>query len=302
MVESVEKAPLEDLMAAMDVVDTLRHQQGIAERELDGEGRRARLLERLREMYRGQGIDVPDRVFEEGIDALEQERFQYKSVAPSWRTRLAHMWVSRGRWGKPVGFLAVVGSLFSGVYFATDVLPEWQLKSSLPEQLQTTVSSINSLSKNPTVTQQAAQSAALVRSSLDKADYKTAQSLLEAMKLRETQLSQSYDIRILSRAGQDSGFWRTPPNNPSGRNYYIVVEAIDRNNQVIELTILNQENNRSVRKKAWALRVNEKTFFKIVADKKDDGIIQGNIVGKKEVGYLIPTFNIPTTGATITEW
>ena len=42
------KAPLEELMVAMDVVDTLRHDQSIAERELDGESRRERLLERLR--------------------------------------------------------------------------------------------------------------------------------------------------------------------------------------------------------------------------------------------------------------
>jgi len=38
-----DKAPLEDLMAAMDVVDTLRHDQSLAERELDGDGRRERL-------------------------------------------------------------------------------------------------------------------------------------------------------------------------------------------------------------------------------------------------------------------
>jgi len=118
------KAPLEELMVAMDVVDTLRHDQSIAERELDGEGRRERLLERLRDMYTAQGIDVPDHVLQEGIDALEQERFKYEPVSKSWRTKIARMWVSRGRWGKPVGFLGVVASLFSGFYVVNDVLPE----------------------------------------------------------------------------------------------------------------------------------------------------------------------------------
>lgn len=302
MVESVEKAPLEDLMAAMDVVDTLRHQQGIAERELDGEGRRARLLERLREMYRGQGIEVPDRVLEEGIDALEQERFQYKPVPRSWRTKLAHIWVSRGRWGKPVGFLSVVGSLFYGVYFATDVLPERQLQSNLPKQVQTQLSSINALAKNPSVVEEATQSASRANSAIDAGEFDKAQAVLANMQSVKEQLSQSYEIRVVSDPERDSGFFRRPPNNPSGRNYYLVVEAVDANNQVVELTILNQENNRAARKKSWGLRVNEQTFYKVVADKKDDGIIQGNIVGKKAVGYLKPTFSIPTTGATITEW
>jgi len=79
------KTQLEDVMAAMDVVDTLRHEQGIAERELDTQGRRERLLKRLRDLYQAQGIEVSDRVLKEGIDALEQKRFEYVPVNPSWR-------------------------------------------------------------------------------------------------------------------------------------------------------------------------------------------------------------------------
>jgi len=302
MVDSAEKAPLEDLMAAMDVVDTLRHQQDLAERELDGEGRRARLLERLRDMYRGQGIDVPDHVLEEGIDALEEERFQYKSVPSSWKTKLAHIWVSRRRWGKPAGFLAVIGSIFYGVYFATDVLPSYQLKSNLPQELQTSLSAITSLAKNPEIVEQAKLSAANANQAIAQEKYSRAQSIVSNMQGVKDQLSQAYTIRVISRANENSGVWRRPPNNPDGRNYYLIVEAIDAKNNVIELTILNQENNRAVRKKSWGLRVNEQTFYKIAADKKDDGIIQGNIVGRKAIGYLKPEFSIPTTGATITEW
>lgn len=297
-----KKAPLEDLMAAMDVVDTLRHQQGIAERELDGEGRRVRLLERLREMYQGQGIEVPDHVLEEGIDALEQERFQYKKVAPSWRTRIAYIWVSRKRWGKPVGFLAVLGSIFYGVYFATDVLPERQLRANLPKQVESSLSAIKEIAKNNEVVKEAKESASRVNAMIKQGKYSEAQAIVERLESVQAQLAQSYTIRVLSRGKERSGVWRVPPNNPDGRNYYLIVEAVDGNNQVVELTILNQEDNRAVRKKAWGLRVNEETFYRIAADKKDDGIIQDNKVGEKPVGYLKPKFSIPTTGATITEW
>ena len=44
----------------MDVVDTLRHADRLVERELEGDARRAALKQRLREIYAGQGIAVPD--------------------------------------------------------------------------------------------------------------------------------------------------------------------------------------------------------------------------------------------------
>jgi len=303
MTEAVQKkAPLEDLMAAMDVVDTLRHQQGIAERELDGEGRRARLLERLRDMYQGQGIEVPDHVLEEGIDALEQERFLYQSPAVSWRTRVAHAWVSRGRWGKPIAFLSVLAGLLYAVYFVVDVLPERQLRAELPQQIALSLSAITELAKSNEVIERANASASQAAFAIEAGDYQSAESIAENLASVKAQLAQSYSIRVISRANANSGVWRRPPGNPDGRNYYLIVEAIDDNNNVVELTVVNQEDNRIERKKAWGLRVDEDTFYKIAADKKDDGIIQDNRVGEKRLGYLKPNFFIATTGATITEW
>ena len=58
---AASRTPLDNVMIAMDVVDTLRHDQLIVERELNEDVRKAKLIERLREIYRGQGIDVPDR-------------------------------------------------------------------------------------------------------------------------------------------------------------------------------------------------------------------------------------------------
>ncbi|MFT6408788.1 MAG: hypothetical protein ACJAQ6_002210, partial [Arenicella sp.] len=118
----------------------------------------------------------------------------------------------------------------------------------------------------------------------------------------KAQLDLDYSIRVISRPKQNSGIWRNPPNNPSGKNYYLIVEAIDKSNRVLELPIVNQEDNKVARKTSWGLRVSEETFYKVAADKRDDGIIQGNTVGNKEVGYLKPVFSIATSGATITQW
>jgi hypothetical protein len=302
MVSQREKAPLEDLMAAMDVVDTLRHDQNIAERELDGDGRRQRMLARLRKLYAAQGIDVPDRVLEEGIDALEQERFKYQPVKPSWRTKVAHLWVSRSRWGKPIGFLAIVASAFYGYYFFSEVLPERNLRANLPATVNSVFSGIVAVAKNPEVIDQAKILSAKAYQAIDQANYDEAKAVIVTMQGVKSQLVLNYSIRVISQPHQNSGIWRNPPNNPTGKNYYLIVEAIGTDNQVLELSINNQENNTAALKKKWGLRVSEETFYKVAADKRDDGIIQANTVGKKEVGYLQPVFNIPTSGATITQW
>ncbi len=300
---SVEKqAPLEDLMVAMDVVDTLRHQQGLVERELDAGGRRERLLTRLRELYQAQGIEVTDAVLEEGITALEEERFKYKSVESSFATRMAHIWVSRGRWGKPVGFLAVLASLFTGVYVVNDVLPERAMRNGLPGKLQTSFNSIETISKNPAVVTQARQQLNIAEQAIRAENYDSAQQALSDLQAVNESLQLSYSIRVISEPNQNSGVWRVPDINESGRNYYLIVEAVDASNNVIALAVLSEETNERVTKKQWGLRVNEQTFYQIASDKQDDGIIQSNVVGEKKVGFLQPEFSIATTGGTITQW
>ncbi len=93
-------APLDDVMLAMDVVDTLRHRSALVERELGAADREKRLMERLRELYASQGIDVPDRVLAEGVAALDEERFAYRPPPSSFAVRLARIYVDRGTWAR----------------------------------------------------------------------------------------------------------------------------------------------------------------------------------------------------------
>ena len=81
---------LDDLMVAMDVVDTLRHRDELVKRELDTEGRRARLIKKLREIYTAQGINVTDHLLEEGVRSLEEDRFVYEPPRKTFMVRLAH--------------------------------------------------------------------------------------------------------------------------------------------------------------------------------------------------------------------
>jgi len=298
MAETAQKAPLEDLMVAMDVVDTLRHQQSIADRELDAEARRERLLQRLKDMYQAQGIEVPEQVLLEGIAALEEERFSYTPVPRSWRTSVANLWVSRKKWGKPIGLLATIAAALWGVYFALEVMPQ----RSLPSDITDTVQLIKQQAKQSEVVSQAEQIAAGATIALKKDQVSEAQSALENLQDISERLAQEYTLRVVSDANGRSAVWRLPPGDGDVRNFYLLIEAIDSNNRAVELNVINEEDNKSARKKVWGLRVSEETFYSVARDKQDDGIIQNNKVGMKRAGYLMPEFSVPTTGATITEW
>lgn len=109
-----KKVDLPDIMLAMDVVDTLRHQQSMVDRELDTDAYDKALIEKVRKIYADQGLEVSDEIIQKGVAALREDRFTY--APPKWRIKiaLARIYVNRGRWAKIGGIvtaLVVVGWL-----------------------------------------------------------------------------------------------------------------------------------------------------------------------------------------------
>src|SRR5690606_1888082 len=108
-------APLDDVMLAMDVVDTLRHREKLVAGELAAEGREEDMLERLRRVYAAQGTEVPDRILREGVEALQENRFVYTQKGSRGARRWALFYIHRGRWllGLLIVVIAVAASLFA---------------------------------------------------------------------------------------------------------------------------------------------------------------------------------------------
>lgn len=297
------RTKLEDIMVAMDVVDTLRHREGMVERELDADGRRERLLQRLRDMYAEQGLNVPDHILEEGIKALDEDRFKYYPTKKSFSTLLASLYVSRKKWGIPLAALILVVSVFYGGNYFLNERPQQLAIQTLPKTLQQTYAEIAALAKQPVISEQANELQNSAAAALKNNKPDVAQSLLAEMEGMLAQLRVSYTIRIVSRPGEQSGVWRIPDVNTNARNYYLIVEAIDKANKVLTLPVMNEESGKPSHVDKWGVRVDARTFNAVAADKRDDGIIQKNIVGEKPPGYLLPRYNIPITdGATITQW
>lgn len=115
--------PLDEVMLAMDVVDTLRRRERIAKSELDDLGREADLKARLRKIYAEQGLEVPDRVIEQGVAALKEGRFTYQPPPDTLGIRLARLYIRRGAWLKWLVGIAALGVLAIGVSYFVFVVP-----------------------------------------------------------------------------------------------------------------------------------------------------------------------------------
>jgi hypothetical protein len=130
---------LDDIMIAMDVVDTLRHREDLVRRELNDEGREAELIARLRKIYHDQGIDVPDHVLADGVKALRESRFTYTPPPAGLRRSLFTLWAKRGTYGKRTGIAAA--GLLAG-YVAYDQVvsaPERRVQEQARIEIQETL-------------------------------------------------------------------------------------------------------------------------------------------------------------------
>ncbi len=133
-------------------------------------------------------------------------------------------------------------------------------------------------------------------------DVKSANNATTDLKDLIDDLQLSYQIKIVYRHGERTGVWRQPEVNRSARNYYIIVEAIDKNNSAIKVPITNEETGRVEHVSKWGLRVEKSVYEQVGRDKQDDGIVQNNIFGNKEIGKIAIDYRFPTTGKAITRW
>ena len=297
-------------MLAMDVVDTLRHRQDLVLRELGDEKRKDHLVERLRTIYLDQGIDVPEHILLEGVAALEEDRFTYVPTGDGFGRKLARLYVSRSGWGK--WFVGIVGALILsiGAYFLA-YLPyqasqkeaaRIELMQEMPAQMQAIYQAIFDETKVQAPVNEAKILLARGQTASKEENREDAEAALAGLTKIRDELRQVYTLRVVNRDGVQSGFWTFPELNRDATNYYIVVEALDSNNDVLTLNIENQEIGTSENVALWGLKVPQNVYNSISSDKRDDGIIQRNIVGRKEFGFPEISYLIPVSGGAVTRW
>ena len=303
--------PLDDVMLAMDVVDTLRHREDLVTRELSEADREAYLLTRLRDIYHQQGIEVSDTILKEGVAALKESRFVYTPPKPGFGVTLANLYVSRKSWGPWVAGIALVvvlglgGYLFGYLpYQAAQVeAARVELSETLPARMDTLVATITSESKTATAISEAESFRDRGKSAAAASNRTGAVAAVTALEALLSDLRLDYTIHVVNREGERSGFWTFPDINAEATNYYLVVEALDTTSgKALSLNIENEETGTSEMVDVWGLRVPEQTYRAIEADKRDDGIIQNDEIGEKSYGYLDPVYSVDVLGGAVTRW
>lgn len=290
-------AELDELMMAMDVVDTLRHEERVVARELGQDDRDAALKARLRALYEGQGLAVSDRILEEGIAALRENRFVYEPPAPSWRVTAARLWVSRMRWGPWAGGVALLLVLWIG----------WSaLAPSAGERLAARIEAAAAGAAELTVTEEARARLAEVRDEGLRAvaggEVEAGEAALGRLESMAEALARSYEIRIVSRPGERSGVFRVPDLNTGARNHYLIVEAIGPDGEPVPRAVTSEEDGQTRRVAIWGQRVPETVFRAVARDKQEDGIVDDAVLGVKRAGRLDPEWRMPVMDGAITEW
>ncbi|MBN1240566.1 MAG: hypothetical protein JXB36_18835 [Gammaproteobacteria bacterium] len=297
-----DKAPLDEVMLAMDVVDTLRHRERVIERELGAEDRERQLMRRLREIYASQGIEVSDEVLAQGVRALREERFVYTPPEPGLGRVLAELYVTRGRWGKWVGGTAAIIAAALLAWQLGVRGPQLRAIEALPAELAAAQRAVVDIAAEPQAADEAERLAAAGEAALERGEHDAAREALAELRGLRTNLEREYELRIVSRPGELSGVWRIPEENPAAQNYYLIVEPVAPDGSTLTLPIRNEEDGRVRDVSRFGLRVDEETFQRVARDKQDDGVIQSDVVGVKRAGELEPEYRMATTGAAITEW
>lgn len=302
-------AALDEVMMAMDVVDTLRHNENVALQELGQEGRDDALKAQLRRIYESQGLAVSDRILDEGIRALKESRFVYSPTGSGRSRWLAGLWVRRGVVAKWLAVIVVVIGAWIGWEVWNQAQVERQaeaarieLAQTLPKQLRQSADAALAEARANTVKERIGELRSDGEAAIARADTGAVRAAIASLESLRQQLVQTYVLRIVSRPGEQSGIFRIPDANSGARNYYLIVEALTPDGKTLSMPVTSEEDGvvRTVSK--WGIRVPQQTYDAVRRDKQDDGIVQNNVLGQKLRGTLNPAYTMPVMNGAITKW
>lgn len=300
---------LDELMLAMDVVDTLRHQEGLVAKALSEDSRDATLKERLRTLYEGQGLKVSDRILDDGIRALKESRFTYDPAPPSFARTMALLWVGRATVAKVMAVALVAIAVLGGVTYWRVVSTERateaariEMTVTLPEAVDTAEAALVGEALTSDAKAEAEQRVAAARAAIAGGNAGAAREAVAALADLRATLAQTYELRIVSRPGERTGVFRVPDVNTRARNYYLIVEAVTPSGDALKMPITSEEDGMVATVDKWGVRVPKPTYDKVAADKSDDGIVEDNILGEKPRGSLAPVYEMDVLPGAITSW
>jgi hypothetical protein len=301
---AAEAAALDELDLILDIANTVRRDPSLAA-ETDATRR-----DRLREIYRRQGIALDDRLLDEGVAAYRSERFGYAPRKGAFTNALGHAYVVRRGW-LPVATSVLIALVIGlGGYYL--VYTPWhraqlsQLETELEVAFPARMDELYQAIYDETKVQRAVIDAAAIRDQGKAAaaagDRAGALSAIAGLQQISDTLQAEYRIVIVSRPGEKWGFWTFPENNSEATNYYLVVEGVGADGKPVPVPVTDEQTGRTETVSKWAIRVTEPVYRSVERDAADDGNVQAAVIGVKDYGFLDVDFTIPVLGGTLTRW
>src|SRR5690348_11168038 len=265
---------LDDVMIAMDVVDTLRHREDLVARELNEEGREGELVARLRQIYHDQGIDVPDRVLAEGVKALKDSRFVYTPPPPSWKRIWLTWWVRRDSYGKRLAIaIGTIAVLLIGYHLLVTRPAQLaaereriEVTETLPKQIRQAHADVLAVAADETGKERAAALLTEGERAIRLCDPGAMAKVGADLAAVRDEITREYTLTIVSRRGESTGVWRRPPHGNQARNYYLIVEPLTPDGSKLSLPIRNEETGATEVVSKFGVRVPEATFESVARD------------------------------------
>jgi hypothetical protein len=302
--QTATAARLDDEMLAMDVADTLR--RGV---DVPGGAGPEALSAALKAIYEAQGLELDEATLAAGIGAAADGRFTHRPRG-GVLGGLARLYVGRGRWGPPLLAAVLVAAVALGAYFfgyrpyraSQAEQARLELTQSLPAQMDALYTTIFNETKVTAAATEAGEIRDRGKAAAAKGDRLGADRAVADLTALRDRLEESYTLRIVDSNGVKPGFWTFPNNNSEATNYYIVVEAVDAQGNVLSLPISSEDTGQTTVVSRWGLKVPQAVYEAVMADKQDDGLIEHSLVGFKQDGFLDIDYAVPILGGTLTQW
>lgn len=295
------------MLRIMDVASALRRERETAETQLDIATQKQHLRERLLATAAAAGEAVTAAEVDAAIEQYFSRQHRYEDPPPSWRRFWAHVWVLRTACLTllalavvlPLAAMAAVGAFTGGPAPAPApraAPPAGQAPPPLPAPaaaevpglaaawatFERTVAALEQLAADDDARQrvQAIRGrGAVAQAAGNLSDLQAAQRSLGELAAR---LEETYEVRIVSRPGEDSGVERRNAGRTSG--LYVIVEALDAKGRAIVRAVRDAESGRQRDVRKWGEQIPEAVWNRIVADKQADGIVDEALFARKERG------------------
>lgn len=157
----------------------------------------------------------------------------------------------------------------------------------LPFQLESVYGSIMEISKEKSMISRANEDYKRAKRFIADIDADNAKLIISDLNSKYSLLQQEYQVRIVNKPGVKSGIDRYFTDSEGTRvsGYYLIVEAVDSNGNILPRDVFNSENGEKEKVYMWGEEVPLEVYERVKNDKLDNGIIDNNIFANKPRGY-----------------